>query len=72
DILDETATAEELGKSPGKDSAAGKQTYPRLMGQDKAKEYAEELVKQALDEIATMQGTEGLAVIAKYFVARSY
>lgn len=72
DILDETATAEELGKSPGKDSAAGKQTYPRLMGLEKAKKYADELVKQALDEIAILQETDGLAVIANYFVARSY
>lgn len=72
DILDETATAEELGKSPGKDQAAGKQTYPRLMGLSEAHTYADDLVKRALEEIAILQGTEGLAVIANYFVARSY
>jgi geranylgeranyl diphosphate synthase type II len=72
DILDETATAEELGKSPGKDSAAGKQTYPALMGLEKARDYADELVQRALQEIDILQGTEGLAVIANYFVARSY
>ena len=32
DILDETATAAELGKTPHKDVAEGKNTYPRLIG----------------------------------------
>ncbi|MDC1142821.1 polyprenyl synthetase family protein [Planctomycetota bacterium] len=71
DVLDETATAEELGKSPGKDSAAGKQTYPALMGLAAAKEYAAKLVHEALADIDGLSG-EGLGVIANYFVARSY
>jgi len=32
DCLDETATAEELGKSAGKDRAAGKMTFPACLG----------------------------------------
>ncbi len=32
DVLDETATAAELGKSPGKDAAAGKATWIRVGG----------------------------------------
>ena len=32
DVLDETATPEQMGKATRKDSAKGKSTYPRLMG----------------------------------------
>jgi geranylgeranyl diphosphate synthase type II len=42
DILDATGTAEELGKTPGKDEAAGKATYVSLHGLDGAREIAEE------------------------------
>ena len=40
DILDVTASTEELGKTAGKDLDADKTTYPKLMGLDKSKEYA--------------------------------
>ena len=42
DILDATGTAEELGKTPGKDEAAGKVTYVSLHGLDRAREIADE------------------------------
>ena len=42
DILDATGTAEELGKTPGKDAAAGKVTYVSLHGLDRARELADE------------------------------
>jgi geranylgeranyl diphosphate synthase, type II len=42
DILDATGTAEELGKTPGKDEAAGKVTYVSLHGMDRARELADE------------------------------
>jgi geranylgeranyl diphosphate synthase, type II len=42
DILDATGTAEELGKTPGKDEAAGKVTYVSLYGLDRARELADE------------------------------
>lgn len=38
DILDLTANADKLGKTPGKDSAAGKLTYPAALGLDGARE----------------------------------
>jgi len=41
DILDATGTAEELGKTPGKDEAAGKVTYVSLHGLDRARELAD-------------------------------
>ena len=42
DILDATGTAEELGKTPGKDAAAGKVTYVSLYGLERAREIADE------------------------------
>jgi geranylgeranyl diphosphate synthase, type II len=41
DILDATGTASELGKTPGKDEAAGKVTYVSLHGLDRARELAD-------------------------------
>ena len=72
DILDETATAEELGKSPGKDSATDKMTYPRLYGLDGARKYAEELISTACKELEGLENAESLRVIAEYFVARTH
>jgi geranylgeranyl diphosphate synthase type II len=42
DVLDATGTAAELGKTPGKDEAAGKVTYVSLHGLKRARELAEE------------------------------
>jgi len=42
DILDASGTAEELGKTPGKDEAAGKVTYVSLHGLERARELADD------------------------------
>lgn len=42
DILDATGTAEELGKTPGKDEATGKVTYVSLHGLERARTLADE------------------------------
>jgi geranylgeranyl diphosphate synthase type II len=47
DILDCTQSAEVLGKSPGKDVAAGKATYPALMGLKGARAEAARLTTSA-------------------------
>ncbi|XP_058772751.1 heterodimeric geranylgeranyl pyrophosphate synthase large subunit 1, chloroplastic-like [Vicia villosa] len=49
DILDVTKSSEELGKTAGKDLVADKVTYPKLLGLEKSKEFAEKLVKDAQD-----------------------
>ncbi|MGH3027395.1 MAG: polyprenyl synthetase family protein [Gaiellaceae bacterium] len=52
DILDATGTAEELGKTPGKDEATGKVTYVSLHGLDRARDLADEArgrVQERLD-----------------------
>src|ERR1043165_6778201 len=56
DLLDVTATAEDLGKTPGKDARAQKATYPALYGLEAARERAEmayEGACAALDTIRT-------------------
>ena len=55
DILDVTASFEELGKPPQKDLVADKSTYPALLGLEKAKETLDQVLDQAqnlLKEIA--------------------
>jgi geranylgeranyl diphosphate synthase type II len=42
DVLDATGTAAELGKTPGKDEAAGKMTYVSLYGLERARELADQ------------------------------
>ncbi|KAL8038321.1 hypothetical protein ABFX02_11G099000 [Erythranthe guttata] len=52
DILDVTKSSEELGKTAGKDLVVGKATYPRLMGLERAEEFARELVAKAVGELS--------------------
>ncbi|KAG6408745.1 hypothetical protein SASPL_131766 [Salvia splendens] len=47
DILDVTKSSEELGKTAGKDLAVDKTTYPKLLGMEKAIEFAEQLNEEA-------------------------
>ena len=47
DILDLTATQAELGKTPGKDLAAQKATYPKLWGLEESKRQADRLIAEA-------------------------
>jgi len=47
DILDLTASSEVLGKTAGKDLAADKTTYPKLLGLEESRRRAEDLVQEA-------------------------
>jgi len=47
DILDVTAQAGQLGKTPGKDEAVGKRTHVAELGLDRARELAGELTERA-------------------------
>ncbi|HEY0174181.1 MAG TPA: farnesyl diphosphate synthase [Pyrinomonadaceae bacterium] len=48
DLLDVTASADDLGKTPGKDARTGKATYPALYGLDPARRRAREVFDRAL------------------------
>jgi geranylgeranyl pyrophosphate synthase len=70
DILDATATAEDLGKSPGKDADAGKLTYVTLYGLESAQTRLADLEATLVNQAAEIEGPGGeLAAIAT-FVAR--
>lgn len=47
DVLDVQGTSHELGKTAGKDEAAGKPTYPALYGLERSKELARAAVTRA-------------------------
>ena len=57
DILDVTASFEEIGKTPQKDLQAEKSTYPALLGLDEAKTFCNQTLDQAnakLEEISQL------------------
>src|SRR5262249_61511883 len=51
DLLDETATSKELGKTAGKDAASQKATYTALYGIDGAKQMANRLCDEAISAV---------------------
>lgn len=52
DILDVTKSSEELGKTAGKDLASDKTTYPKLLGLEKSREFAEKLLSDAREQLS--------------------
>ena len=72
DVLDLTATAQQLGKTPGKDVAAQKATYPGVFGLEAARAKARALVDEAVAEVAGLSaGSKVLAELARFVVARA-
>jgi geranylgeranyl diphosphate synthase type II len=71
DILDITATSEELGKTAGKDLAAQKVTYPSLWGIEASQQKAQDLVTEAKEQL-TSYGDAALPLmaIADYITSR--
>ena len=51
DILDVTASSEQLGKTAGKDVIAVKCTYPAIVGLEKAQEIQKQLTDEAIDAL---------------------
>ncbi len=71
DVLDVTATSDELGKTAGKDLAYQKSTYPALLGIEGAIARAEALVQEgcaALTDAGVL--TPALDATARFIIAR--
>ena len=73
DILDVTATSEELGKTAGKDHEVRKATYPALYGLDKSHSEAARLVDEAVQAIDFL-GDDGIALaeLARFVTVRRF
>jgi geranylgeranyl diphosphate synthase type II len=73
DILDITATAEELGKTAGKDIQAQKATYPSLLGIEQSQRQAEQLVDEAKAQLASF-GEEAIPLrdLADFITSRTH
>jgi geranylgeranyl pyrophosphate synthase len=72
DVLDETIPAEELGKTAGKDRAAGKMTYPAAFGLAASMEKARELAGLARESVADLPAGEILAGLADRIIERTH
>lgn len=73
DILDITATQEELGKTAGKDLQAQKVTYPSLWGLEESQRQAQQLIESAAAEL-TLFGEKArpLLAIANFITSRTH
>ncbi len=73
DILDITATQEELGKTAGKDLQAQKATYPKLWGLEQSRLQAQKLVDEAKGELASFgEKARPLMALADFITSRTH
>lgn len=73
DVLDVTATQEELGKSIGKDAKAQKATYPSFWGIEESRQQAQKLINDAKAAVAPFgENAAPLLALADYIVARTH
>ena len=72
DILDVEGEADQLGKTAGKDAAAGKPTYPALHGLDESRRLAAASVSDAKTALADTGLGGPLHAIADWVVSRTH
>ncbi len=73
DVLDVSADAKTLGKTPGKDAAANKPTFVALLGLQGAQGYARDLHEQALSALKPLGArADALRGLANALVERTH
>jgi geranylgeranyl diphosphate synthase type II len=73
DILDATASSAQLGKTAGKDAAAGKLTFPALVGLEASRKAADAETAAALAALAALgPAAEPLAELARFVRDRTH
>lgn len=73
DVLDAVGTTEGIGKTAGKDEAAGKATVVALLGVERARTQAAMLAEQAARHLDAFDGrADRLRALAAYVVARRH
>ena len=72
DILDVTADSSALGKTAGKDAQQNKPTYVSVLGLQRSRAYAQELLEQALNALddSGLSDTQALRALADMMVNR--
>jgi len=60
DILDVSASSEQLGKTAGKDLDAAKCTYPAVIGIEKSRELEHRLAREAIEALAPFGARAGM------------
>ena len=72
DILDISASSEQLGKTAGKDAKADKCTYPAIVGIEKSKEIEQTLAREAQEALAPFgSAAEPLTSLASALLGRN-
>jgi geranylgeranyl pyrophosphate synthase len=71
DILDVEGAAEQLGKTAGKDAAAGKPTYPAVFGLERSRGLARDAVQRALTALESAGVGGYLPEIATWVLTRT-
>ena len=72
DLLDVTASAEQMGKNVGKDAGAGKQTFPACVGIEQSRLAARQAVNEAIASVAGFgSAAAALCDLARYVVDRA-
>ena len=72
DLLDVTASSKAMGKPTGADAAAGRYTFPAVLGVEASRLRARALVEEALAAVLPLEPVPGpLAALARYSVERS-
>jgi geranylgeranyl diphosphate synthase, type II len=72
DILDVEGASADLGKTPGKDAAAGKPTYPALFGLEQSRKMASDCVRRALEALRAGRLDGRLPEIALWVTSRTH
>lgn len=70
DLLDESATVEELGKDIGSDKANGKMTWPAVHGVEKTATDAQSCCEKAIAALDGMENPERLSELARWIITR--
>jgi geranylgeranyl diphosphate synthase type II len=72
DLLDVTASTEQLGKTAGHDAGQGKATYPAFFGIEKTRALADEAAGRAVAALTAFdERAEPLRALARYIVSRT-
>lgn len=70
DVLNETATAEQLGKAAGSDRARQKATYPSFYGLEESRRRALAAAERGIAHLAALPNRQNLEELARFSVER--